>query len=196
LAAPDRGRPGPRLRQNQAMRLSDRPWAETNAHGTENLRAGWDHRARPDDLVGRLTRLPVGHPSADLAGDADEYDLDPDDLGTDDLDPGDLDPGDLGTGDLDPGDLDPGDLDCEDFGSDDTGSDDVGRDDSGSDAIGSDGVGSDGAANVAATGDIRPGRRGPTPAWEELGGPARSPYRPWFGAGGATDPWFAADLIE
>jgi hypothetical protein len=153
------------------MRLSDRPWAETNAHSTENLRAGLDHQARPDDLVGRLTRLPVGHPSADLAGDADEYDLDPDDLAA---------------GELDPGELDPGDMDCEDFGPDDTGSDD----------IGSDGNGSDGPESHGAIGDIRPGRSGPTPTWEELGGSARSPYRPWFDAGGATDPWFAADLIE
>jgi hypothetical protein len=163
------------------MRLSDRPWAETNAHGTENLRAGRDRQARPDDLVGRLTRLPAGHPSADLAGNGDEYELDPDDLGAAELDPG----------ELDPGDLDPDDPDCEDVGPDDTGSDDTG-----SDGIGSDGIGAAGADNDAAIGDIRRDRRGPAPTWDELGGPRRGAYRPWFGAGGATDPWFAADLAE
>jgi hypothetical protein len=143
---------GRALRQNRRMRLSDRPWAETNAHGAENLRAGWDHQSRPDDLAGRLTRLPPGHPSADPAGAPD------DDLGPEPVDPDELDPD-----ELDPDELDPDDL-------------------------GPEGPGPDG--------DIRPGRSGHPQVWRELGESARSPYRPWFGAGGATDPWFAADLTE
>jgi hypothetical protein len=44
-----------------------------------------------------------------------------------------------------------------------------------------------------------PGGRRPEASadWGELGGlPARSPYRPWFSAEGAADPWFAAREIE
>lgn len=39
----------------------------------------------------------------------------------------------------------------------------------------------------------RAGRRGEgSSEWDELGGPsAASPYRPWFSADGAGDPWFA-----
>ncbi len=166
LEGPDRGRPGPALGHNRHMRLSDRPWAETNAHGTENLNGGWDHQARPDDLASRLTRLAAGHPSADPAGDADGDDLDTEDVG----------PEDLGPESLDPDDLDPDDEVPENLVPDDVGSDDPEKGD--------------------AAGDIRAGRREAMPAWGELGEPARSPYRPWFGADGVTDPWFAADLTE
>jgi len=42
-------------------------------------------------------------------------------------------------------------------------------------------------------GPIRGGTRSEAPTgWGELGGPpTRSPYRPWFSAEGAADPWFA-----
>lgn len=156
------------------MRLSDGRWAERYGHGSENLHAGLDHQARPDELAGRLTRLPPGHPSADLEGEADD-DPDPGDLNPDEVEPDDL-----GPEGVDPDDLEYDDLDPEDFAPDD-GSDDVRPDD---------------AENRAAAGDIRPGRSGHTPTWGELDEPARSLYRPWFGAGGATDPWFAADLTE
>ena len=58
-----------------------------------------------------------------------------------------------------------------------------------------------------AVGDAGAGAAGPhgwlprhaadTGTGNELGGPAaRSPYRPWFGADGASDPWFAAGLTD
>jgi hypothetical protein len=153
--------PGPHCGTIGRMRLPDRRWAETKAYSTGDLRAGWDHRAEPDDLAGRLARLSAGHPSADMADDRDDGGLDP----------GDLDPGDLDRGGVDPGDLDPDGLDPGEAGSGD-------------------------ADEGASSGDLRPHRAGGTATWGELGDRARSPYRPWFGADDANDPWFAADLPE
>lgn len=38
---------------------------------------------------------------------------------------------------------------------------------------------------------FRPGGRSEPASWDAPGGQDRSPYRPWFSADGAGDPWFA-----
>lgn len=138
------------------MRVPDRPWAETNDDGSE----------RSDRLADRLTRLPAGHPSADLAADPDQ---DHQNLGGThpaharfdggdraDAAPDGLEPDDLGADDLEPGPAGPGD-------------------------------GGDGApiAGFWPRGSAEPS------TWDALGGQDRRPYRPWFSADGAGDPWFA-----
>jgi len=158
------------------MRLPDRGWAETKAYSAGDLRAGSDHRAEPDDLASRLTRLPAAHPSADMADDCDGAGLDPGDLDPGDLDRADVDRSELDPGGLDRADVDPGDLDPDGLDPGDTASCD--------------------ADDGDAPGDLRPHRAGDTPTWGELGDRARGPYRPWFGADGANDPWFAAELTE
>jgi len=133
-----------------------------NAYRAENLGRP-DRRADADDLAGRLTRLPAGHPSADPA----LAEPGVDDLGLDDVEPGDSEPLNEDADDLDyVDDLDPTDISPED------------------------------PDDGATAGDRRPRQTGDFAAWGEPGGPARSPYRPWFGADGARDPWFAPDPTE
>jgi hypothetical protein len=145
------------------MRLPDRTRAGDDPH-PEDLSDGLDQSAWSDNLADRLTRLPPGHPSADAAGRSDRTGSEPDDVYADDL----------YADDLDAGDLEAGDLDAAGAGRGEVGS---------------------GGADDSATGAHARQQRG-TPdssPWGELGAPiaARSPYRPWFGADGPSDPWFA-----
>jgi hypothetical protein len=115
------------------MRAHDRPWVENDADGGE----------RSGRLADRLTRLPAGHPSADVA-DADSPE--PDDHAPDDIEPGPVGPGDQVDG---------------------------------------------------PSGGFR--RRSAEPVtWDALGGKDKdhSPYRPWFSADGASDPWFAEPPMD
>jgi len=151
------------------MRVPDRPWAETSPDGSDNGGAGWRRHAGPEDLAGRLARLMGGHPSADLDPDPDLHHLK-----TDDLDPGDVDPGDLDRGHLAARDADnPGrdGLDADDLQAADI--------DTGAEAEGS------------ATDGLRPRRSLDSPPLGGFGAEDRSPYRPWFSADSASDPWFA-----
>jgi hypothetical protein len=71
--------------------------------------------------------------------------------------------------------------------------DDLGQDDTGC----GDDTGSGDAGGAAAARARQPRPAPDTSAWGERVGPsARTPYRPWFGADGASDPWFAAGPIE
>jgi hypothetical protein len=165
------------------MRLPDRPLADTDALSAEGRRAGWDHRARPDALSDRLTRLAAGHPSADLTADPDWHDLDSGDVGhdrhnPDDRGPADLDPDDLGTEDPGPDDPGPEDMDSDGVTPDDLASADVGAGNAPDD------TGPDG---------FRPHWTASTPPLDPLGGKPHTGYRPWFGSDGPSDPWFGAD---
>jgi hypothetical protein len=128
----------------------------------DGLSDGAAQPARSDELADRLTRLPPGHPSADAAGGADRSGDEP---ASDDLDAYDLDGDDLDADDLD--DADP--------------------------SLGEIGSGGPDGGAAGARGRPQRGAADSSP-WGELGGPtaARSPYRPWFGADGASDPWFAS----
>jgi hypothetical protein len=151
------------------MRVPDRHWAEARTDGSDNGGAGWRRHAGPADLAGRLARLVAGHPSADLDADPGQDDLDTDDLDPAEVDPRDLDPDHLGGPDPDsPGrdELNPDDLEAADI--------DAGVE-----------------AKRPATDGFRPLRSPDPPSWDGFGGAERSPYRPWFSADGASDPWFA-----
>jgi hypothetical protein len=147
------------------MRVPDRPWAETNAYGDDSWRTDWDYQARPGDLADRLKRLLAAHPSADRAAYGDW------DQNLDDLDPAEVDPDGPCHDEADPADVDPAD-----------GEADVAA----APGDGADGVPGRGsrAGCSADSADVTP-RGGP-------GVKEQDPYRPWFSADGASDPWFAA----
>ena len=150
------------------MRLADHPWAETDAESADRRQPD-----RSDGLADRLSRLAAAHPSA--GADEPAWDGGPaaDDLGRDDLGVGELGESDLRESDLGEGDLGEGDLGAR---AADPGS---------------------GDAAAAAAGARRPRLIAAASTWGELAAPgARTPYRPWFGADGAGDPWFAAGFIE
>jgi hypothetical protein len=141
------------------MRIPDRPWAETNAGGID----------RSGRLADRLTRLPAGHPSADLTADPEWYPeypdaTDPGDAGFEDVDPAAPDPDRAGPDDLAPDEIESGPVDP--------------------------GDGGDGAP----TDTLRPRRSAGPTTWDAAQGMEGDPYRPWFSADGASDPWFSEPI--
>jgi hypothetical protein len=154
----------------------------------DRARSQADQPAAGRDLAHRLSRLPSGHPSAWPAADRaeaghgerqlEEWWRPRADTERDDTEPGDTEP--------DGADAVPEDYD-----------DEPDAVPPGDDADLEDVVGEPrDAARPPAAGPG--GRRSgpPTGAGELDGPPARSPYRPWFSADGAADPWFAAVETE
>ena len=194
------------------------PARDLNADGEDARLARPADRGRHHALADRLARLPAAHPSAGLAAEhegalygdqtrlrAERADLrygQPDDSWgrrddggdrADDLAQGDLARGDLGDDELGLDELDQ-DVQWRDAGQGepDQGQLDQGEPDQGEPDQGELGQGDSGALPRTAR------HAGDTSAWAELGGQLapRSPYRPWFGADGVADPWFAPDLDE
>jgi hypothetical protein len=155
------------------MRVPDRPLAETDADDGDGRPAGPDYRARSEGLAERLNRLLAGHPSADWAAHPDRSYLNPDDTDADDAGLDDWDAADDMSADyLSPGDLSPCDADHDEVAPDDLESREV--------ALG-DGPGS--GPRLHSSPD--------PPNWDGLFGEHHGPYRPWFSADRASDPWFA-----
>jgi hypothetical protein len=154
---------------------ADQFWSQADQRGVER------------GLANRLSRLPSSHPSAwpapDHVGaeyrerDREEWWLPAADTEPDDTEPDDAE---------DDADLVPPD------GADEPDAVPPGDD---ADLEGVAGVPGDA---VRPTAPARGGRRSEASAgWGELGGPpAHSPYRPWFSAQGAADPWFAVRETE
>jgi len=149
----------------------------------DRARSQEDQPAADRGLAHRLSRLPSSHPSAWPAADRaeaeygerqlEEWWRPADDTERDDAaaDGGDVDPEDC---DDEPDAVPPGD-----------------------DAELADVVGVPGdAARPPAAGPGGRRSEAPAGAGELDGPPARSPYRPWFSADGAADPWFAASEIK
>jgi hypothetical protein len=91
---------------------------------------------------------------------------------------------------------DPGGLEPDDSAPGDSAPDDGAPDDSAPDDLEpgpvspGDGVDRAPTAGFAPSGSVEPG------TWHAGGAKDRSPYRPWFGADGASDPWFAEPTMD
>jgi hypothetical protein len=159
----------------------------------DQFRSQADEPGADRGLAQRLSRLPSSHPSAwpapDYSGaeyrerDREEWWRPADDAGSPDAEPDDTEW--AGT-EPDDADLAPEDS-----------ADEPEAVPPGDDADLEDTPGAPGDASRRAA-PARGGRRPETSTgWGELGGPtARSPYRPWFSAEGAADPWFAVRDTE
>jgi hypothetical protein len=127
-----------------------------------------DGTDRTGRLADRLTRLRAGHPSADLTADPEWYHEYPDAT----------DPGDAGLEDVDRAAPDPDRAEPDDLSPDEIESGSVDPGDRG---------------DAEPTANLRP-RRSAEPTWDAPDGKNGNPYRPWFSADGAADPWFSEPI--
>jgi hypothetical protein len=149
----------------------------------DRVRPQADQPGADRGLAHRLSRLPSSHPSAWRSPDREDAEYgepDPEEWWRPAADPE--------PNDTEPNDTAPGEADVvpQDYGDDPDAA--VRGDDADLDEI----AGVPGEARRLA-GAVRGGPRSEASArWDELGQPpGRSPYRPWFSAEGAADPWFA-----